>query len=342
MIPEYERSKIATLSATFSQNIVPVDPTNLQVTVYYQGTVKVAASSPTKVTTGQYYKEISIGSDWDLDYYSAVWTGTIAGVDFRRSEQFKVIDSVTETDISVPSSAYCTVNDVLQELSGIDYSVISDYVNILNTRILQTEYRVNNRVGKTFKRTTTAEYLDGTGQTVLTLPNTPVYELSSLAIRASIDTDWWTPTNIAYINCVDHRGISVRTQSTDAVVKESDLLVDCVNGTLTIPPTTTYKESNFYPFWDYTFINGNANIKVAYTYGYDADGIPLDIRMLCAKMVARDFLQLYGDLLSGGSSSISLDGVGRGFGLVPFAGRIQLLDKDINDIISNYRVIGVN
>ena len=342
MIPEYERSKIATITATFSQNIVPVDPTGLQITIYYQGTVKVAASTPTKVAVGQYYKEISISADWDLDYYAAIWTGTIAGVSFRRSQQFKVIDSVSETDVSAPSTAYCSVNDVLKELAGIDYTVITDYVNLLNTRILQAEYRLSNKIHRSLKSATETDYFDGTGTRELTIPNRPITAVSSLAIRVTQGTDWWSPSNIAYIGTTDHRGFEVRTPSTDTEVKAASLLVDCVNGTFIIPMTLTYQETVGYPFWDYTFLALEANIKISYTYGYSAANMPLDIRFLCAKMVAQDFLQVYGDLLSGGGSSVSLDGVSRSFGGIPFGGRLEMLQKDIDEIVSNYRSIGVN
>ena len=50
----FEVTKEASVYVTTSLNNVPVDPTGLQVAIYYNDDVVIAATTPTKVSTGYY------------------------------------------------------------------------------------------------------------------------------------------------------------------------------------------------------------------------------------------------------------------------------------------------
>lgn len=342
MIPEYERGKTATLYTTISQNGVRVDPTTISASVYYKGTVKLTGLTPVKNNIGFYYVEISLSDDWTLDYYSIVWTGTVAGVSFQQSEIFKVIKTVTQEDISLPANSYCSANDVLKELSGVDCTIIPGYLDVIISYIQFMKSRIHARTGRTFETTRITEYQDGNGARQIALNRLPIQTIHSLVIFITTSTKWWEPTRIAYINCTDTQGNVIRTASTPSEYQYADIVVDCINGTVVIPDKVIYAENMAWPFYNYTFYEGLRNVKIDYTYGFTTTNIPDEIRLLNAKMAAVQFLQINGDQLSGGAIGLSTDGFGRSYAGGPFGPRIELLNKDIEEILTTYRRIGVN
>ncbi len=341
-IPTFERGKTATLYCTFSLYRVPVDPVNPLVTIFYQDDVQVAASTPVRISTGHYYYEISIPNTWSIDYYNALWTGTISGTSFKWDQQFKIIKEVTEVEGDLPTGSYCLLADVLRELRGVDLSVIDGIETDITSLIPYAERRLEQKCHRTFKETSEAAYLDGNDSPYMMLPHRPITAVSSVILRVTPNVNWVTFTSIAYINCEDALGQTVRVQSTDAVVQVADLLIDCALGKMIIPERVMYIELKQFPFWNYMFMAGNANVYVAYTWGYDIDSIPEDIRIMCAKMTSIEVLYKAGDQVSGGSVGKSVDGLSRSWPGIPYGNRIDRLQTEIDEIARNYREIGVN
>jgi hypothetical protein len=349
MIPQYGLGLIADLGATFSQDGVPINPTNPRVTIYNNGTEVLPAVTPVQVLdslgnpiTGYYTKQISIPLSWDLGYYDAIWTGLISGIPFSRIDRFEVIEQSNQYPTFVPTWAYCNISDVIEEVKGIDFETLPHWQEWFAKRIIYNVTRVNNKVGRTFNAVTTANYFDGTGTPELNLPYIPILSIDKMVIRITPMIDWWTAQRIRYINCVDHRGVLVRTPDSDADIKNADLLVDCVEGKMRIPERILYLDNQASPFWNYTFLRGVKNIYVSWTYGYTSATIPDDIRLFCAKLTAIDVLRAVGNQLSGGSVNVIANGFSRSYAGVPFAGQINMLQDDIAEIRSNYSMAGVN
>lgn len=341
-IPSYTRGKVARLTATFNDNNVPVDPTNLQVTIYYGSTVKVAASAPTRVSTGHYYKDISIASDWDLDYYAALWTGTYNSVNFKRADIFYVTKEVVEGTVDVPSDAYCTVGDVIRNLRGTNYFHLPNIENDIADIILDMEERVDRKTDQHWKPVTERVYLDGSGTAIQIMPRKPITAVSSCSIRITPNVDYVAFQRIRYTNTRDIHGVAVRSASADSDVQDADLIVDCTAGALIIPERVMYLDMGAFPVWDYTFRQGNKNVVVNYTAGYTAAARPNEITDLCANLVAIEVLEMLADWTARGTVGRSLGGVSTSYGSMAYAARIDRLTAHVEEVVASLRHLGVN
>lgn len=242
---------------------------------------------------------------------------------------------------------YCAWDDVKACLIGLD---VADLPTTLQARIeatyipsLKTE--IDNYCRQNFDLTTITQFFDGSGTEKIILPRRPINNLTNCVLRVIPSISWYTFRRWRHINVVDSQGIIIAIQGgpepignaqppyspSDYVwetdITKADLFVDCANGIITIPPRILYLEMQAIPFWNYTWLKGNANIEVTYTYGYAADNYPLDLKLAAAKLVACQVLLVKGIGISAGTNSMTVDGVSRNFGGTPYAALI----KDFRD-----------
>jgi len=341
MTLSYERGKTAVLYATFSQYGVPVDPTELKIAIYYKGNVIVPPTDMTKISDSYYYYSLNITDDFELDAYSAVYTGKINGIDFKQEETFNVVAYGTLSGIPDTSTYYCTNADVRRELLGVYIDDLDNIDTIIGELILEKQEEVDTLCNTTFSTTQETVWLDGNGLTRLQLPHGNIVSVSTCTIRVVISTAWYNFQNIAYINTLRSDGIEIRTASSESEVEAADLLVDCSSGELIIPPRIMYQQAAAYPFWNYTFPLGVRNVQVEYSHGFSSTTRPRAIRNLCAKLVAREILLRKGDQISGGTTGFSADGFSKSYPGIPYAARLERLEADIERLVQRNRVIGV-
>lgn len=137
---------------------------------------------------------------------------------------------------------------------------------------------------------------------------------------------------------------------------QTDLFVDTKLGKLTIPPRILFLESQAVPFWNYTFLRGEQNIQIDYIYGYsdptqddlllDPGGgtkgnLPLEITQACANLTAKYILMDKGLFMGSGAKAVSIDGVNKQYGEVPYAGQIKYLENQARELLKPYKRLGV-
>lgn len=137
---------------------------------------------------------------------------------------------------------------------------------------------------------------------------------------------------------------------------KADLFIDVTLGRLTVPPRILFLESQAVPFWNYTFLSGVNNIRVQYVYGYsdptqpdlllDPSGstngnLPPEITQACANLTAKYVLLDKGLFSGSGAKSISIDGVSKSFGEMPYEGAITYLETQARELLAPYKRLGV-
>ena len=137
---------------------------------------------------------------------------------------------------------------------------------------------------------------------------------------------------------------------------KSDLFINARLGTLTIPPRILFLEGQGTPFWNYTWLRsgiGGQNVRVKYIYGYSdpnqvdpltestEGNLPREITDATAGLAAKYVLIDKGIFTGSGASSVSVDGVSRSFGEMPYSGYIKHLEEKAKRILSRYKRISV-
>ena len=337
----FVRSNIAKLYCTFSFGGVPVAPTNLQITIYHGDDIVVGPTTMTYISLGYYYYEFTVPETWDEDFYDAVYSGKINSQDFKQEETFKVIAQDTLSGADDPTAEYCDLGDVQAELVGVNYNGLDGIDAIIVEEIYNATHEVDALTNRTWKQARETLYLDGYGTNKIACPKIPINEVHECVLKIVPSVDWYTFAKIVLTNTKLINGVAIATASTSDEFDECDLIVDCITGELTIPERVQYIGSSAFPFWNYTFNEGNKNIKLDLTFGYTSTSRPREIKRLAAKIVAKEVLLRKGDQISGGSTNNSFDGVGSSFQGVPYGDRIDRLDKKIEEIRRRYKKLGI-
>ena len=210
---------------------------------------------------------------------------------------------------------YCSWDDVKACLLGLD---VADMPTTLQTRMEATHIpalknEIDTYCRQNFDSTTITQFFDGSGTEKMILPRRPIKELLNCVLRVIPSISWYTFRRWRNINVVDSEGYQIATQGGpepinsivmppynpgdfifDSDITTADLFVDCANGLLVIPPRILYLEMQAIPFWNYTWLKGNNNIEVQYTYGYASGNYPLDLKLAAAKLVACQLLLIKG------------------------------------------------
>ena len=255
-------------------------------------------------------------------------------------------------------------------------------VDRINNDFIPTAKReVDTYCGENFDLTKVREFYDGNNLPVLPLRHKPIRQVDVVTIRIVPSLKWFFFRRWFYIKNTAHDGTVVSVSGgvepvssvtvplfetpytyptatgltpevpsgntatlidTTAQYERSDLHIDAVNGLLTIPPRVLFIEAQGVPFWNYTWIMGQRNIEVDYSYGYkDIASLPFELRKATAKLVAAKILQVKAMWVSSGAQSISQDGVSKSFSGGAYSNEIKNLKEEAYAILNRYKRITV-
>jgi len=141
-------------------------------------------------------------------------------------------------------------------------------------------------------------------------------------------------------------------EDTRAQYEGTDLFINCGTGLLTIPPRVVFMEGQATPFWNYTWIVASQNVWVEYSYGYSdptitdpligsLGNLPPEITDATAMWACKYILLDKAVTMGAGAKSLSIDGVSRTFGELPYHGVITTLDEQAKRILTRYKTLGV-
>ena len=240
---------------------------------------------------------------------------------------------------------------------------------------------VDSFCGENFDLTRVREFYNGNNMPTLPLKHKPIRQVDVVKIRIVPSMSWFFFRRWFYIKNTAHDGTVVSlsggvepvdpatqplfeapytyltgTGLTPEVMsgntatfsdsteqyERSDLHIDSVNGVLVIPPRVLFIEAQGVPFWNYTWLNGQRNIEVVYSYGYkDIDSLPFELRRASAKLVAAKVLQQKAMWVSAGAKSLSEDGVSKSFGDGAYSTEIKALKEEAYAVLARYKRITV-
>lgn len=347
-----------TYTRVSGEQVDPIDPV---MSIYQDDNLIYGPVAMTKISVGYYFATWAVPNSQPSGNYSAFYEGVVDGLDGQAEEPFTVVSSGSPGPIA--TGFYCSWDDVKTNLLGLDVSdMCANLETVISGAVIQNiKVEIDTYCKQNFDRTNITEFYDGTGTNKIVLKRRPIYQLYNCVLRVIPSISWYTFRRWRHINVVDSQGIQVGYQQggpepinstvmppynpgdytweTDIV--KADLFVDCANGLLTIPPRILYLEMNAIPFWNYTFLRGNANIEVNYDYGYSLSNMPRDLRNASALLVACQVLRIKGMGLSAGTVSMNFADVSRNFGSMPYAGAIEDMRKQAYQILDHFRRISV-
>ena len=290
------------------------------------------------------------------------------------------------------SYLYCTINDVKKQLLGLDVSDIPDcLIDAITTQYIPWAQRdVDSYCGTNFDRTVVEEFYNGSGSQTLILRHRPVREVLNAVLYIIPSAQWFQFRRWFYVQNTDTLGINVSRRGgvepntlttippyvfptglgfsnedanpinqtatfsdSETQYGKSDLFINTTLGTITIPPRILFLEGQAVPFWNYTFLRGDQNIRMKYVYGYsdptqpdeltgEATGnLPRELTDATAKLAAKYVLMAKGMFKSSGATSISIDKVTTNYGEMPYGGQIKYLEETAKAILIRYKRRGV-
>ena len=152
---------------------------------------------------------------------------------------------------------------------------------------------------------------------------------------------------------------SPSTQTADFINNDhqygrSDLFINTTLGTITIPPRILFLEGQAVPFFTYTFLRGIQNVRIRYTFGYSdpsksddlidsaSGNLPPEITEATASLAAAYILKDKGLFMSSGATSVTIDGVSKNYGELPYAGMIKYLQESAYRTLGRYKKLGIS
>lgn len=161
------------------------------------------------------------------------------------------------------------------------------------------------------------------------------------------------PTGLGFLNESANPDLQTATfEDTEQRYGESDLFINVQLGMLTIPPRVLFMDGQAVPFWNYTWLRGVQNCKIRYVYGYSnptttdpliggPGNLPREITDATAMLACRYILLDKAVTMGAGAKTLTIDGVSRTFGELPYEGILKILQDTGYQIVSRYRNVGV-
>lgn len=290
------------------------------------------------------------------------------------------------------SFPYATKDDVKKHLLGLDVSDVPQTLEaaIEDKYLVWAQRDVDSFCGQNFDLTVTEELYNGNGRKTLTLRRRPIREIIECVLYVIPSIKWFRFKRWFYALTVNTTGIRIArpggvapkaenvlppyvfpaglgflSESADpqlqtATFEDSeqrygfaDLFVDVRLGKLTIPPQIIFVESQGVPYWNYTWLVGESNVRVRYVYGYSnpstpdpltgssSGNLPREITDATAMLACRYILLDKAVSMGAGAKTLTIDGVSRTFGELPYEGVLKVLSDTGHQILSRYRLMGV-
>jgi len=239
-----------------------------------------------------------------------------------------------------------------------------------------------------------AQFIDGSGTNKITLPYKNIRDVTTVYIRVLPSSVWYHFAHPRRIDGTEQFAIggqeplpgpperfpvnvaALAAQDVGPIyptgVEDADLLVDTRRQTLIIPPRVLYAGLSI-ALWNYTWVPGDANIEVHYTFGFPptsyvdgkplqfdaatgivkdpsptnsdgsggspidwSSGIPTGISLTVAKLVANHVRRQRWYGLTDGLSSLSVDGASESYGGSPYGGALDTEDEACMKALEKY------
>jgi hypothetical protein len=289
------------------------------------------------------------------------------------------------------SYLYAKKDDVKKHMLGLDISDLPSSLDaaIESKYLVWAQRDIDTYCGQNFDQTVTEEYYDGSGTNMLILRRRPVREILRIRLDIIPPVEWVRFKRWFYIQTQTRTGITVARaggvepapvtseppyvfpaglgfitedsnpvnqtatfSNTDTQYERVDLLVNCEMGMLQIPARVLFMEGQATPFWNYTWLRGNGNVRIKYSYGYTdpattdnliggPGNLPPEITDAAAMWACKYILMDKAVTMGAGAKSLSVDGVSRSFGEMPYEGVIKMLDERAKSIMYRYKMLGV-
>lgn len=242
---------------------------------------------------------------------------------------------------------YCSQEDVFQVGLGLPWSKIdaqfeqvksffpdcTDVPSLVRNRLIPSaESEVDVFLKQTHKPTQVTHFLDGTGTDELWLPYAPILSVDKCAI--------YSIPSVLFLELTRPQ-LTKSLGAVDAAqfYGDADLLFDPETGQLKLP-SRTLQGIAFTPFWNYSWLTGDKNIQVTWTYGFsDPANVPQSFRTGVASIVCIKLLEMLGLEYQGMASYKSgqtAKVVGRERNL-PYADLIMRLDARVRHLLNDYK-----
>lgn len=242
--------------------------------------------------------------------------------------------------------AYIEAQDVLNVLTGIDTSGISDVETLLDSVLIPSaQAEVDRFIGYTIQEKTQTKYFDGNDQVILPLKMRPIQSVSSVVtyyVPYSSVYQTISASEIAKINTVDKYGNTITTESTPG--ESTKLVVNCALGELQVPEAD--QTLRLY-FGTPGFIRGRNNVKVTFTSGYPTANMPQQIKDAAAYISAMLLLVMVGNTEAKGAVSIKIGQVTKQYGsafgktAVAYAGTLDKFEVMTIALLTPFKSITV-
>ena len=208
----------------------------------------------------------------------------------------------------MPSTNYCTIEDVLVWLAGVDTTPLTNKgvnLNGLITRMLPTaKAEMVKNMGQDLVQQERLIRMDGSGLTYITLPFWPVLRVLEAKIFWGYNQLFYSFVNIRHeASQPEFYGIPSEDQG------DADLIVNRDTGRLTINPfSISLQSSSVTPLWNLTWSVQKENVLIKAITGFDGVQYPFpqDVVDAQAKRVAKEIGAMAAQARSGGASSVKI------------------------------------
>ena len=248
---------------------------------------------------------------------------------------------------------FCNPGDVMAKLAGVDtrrfeakiaenmpvppvpgLGTLGSWISYL---ISLEESAVESDLNQPYRPQQITQHLDGNGEVTMYLPFYPIISVEECILNAIISVQWYT---FQYIRYVDSLGFA-----SEQYIYDADLLIDSALGSLTIPPRILYLNTTAVPFWNYTFLKGDRNVSVVYTFGFkNPQCVPDAFRSAVACRVAMKVLYGIGMMAGEGASEVSIENVRTAYSRnhnLPYSDLFDRLDKECKKTLNKWKRITV-
>jgi hypothetical protein len=302
---------------------------------------------------------------------------------------------------------HCSLRQVQALLLGTNLGNFKDcngtldtFESLVNIYIQEATDLVVKFLGSPYDWCFIQQFFDGPGGPQLTLPYKNIRDVTTVYLRILPSQVWYHFGKIRRLDGTENWRIGgqeplptppetfpvdvvAATESSGGAIyatgiEDADMYVDTRRGILTIPPRVLYAGLSL-PMWNYSFIPGQVNVEVHYTFGFpptkyqdgtalvfDADtgmvinpsagpkgdgtgaspidwssGMPTGITTSVARLVANRVRRQGWYNLTNGLSSLSVDGASESYGGEPYGGSLDKEDEATMKGLEKYQRVMV-
>lgn len=235
-------------------------------------------------------------------------------------------------------------------LYGIDTTPLSaagmDIASLLtNTIIPIAQKELDQAMGQTLERETLSGVrMDGAGTWELALPHFPIQTLTKVTVNFGFSRLIYNFQNIRHTaSRLLGTPFDVGDEDNPALAANvCDVFVDRDSGVMHVDLTGSLLSlasmPGSYPVWNVNFTSGQRDIIAAYTHGFPANQMPIDIVAACGMLAAIHLGEMSVGRLTQGATSIKIGAVARTWGNKKLGSLFDLWMNYIESSITYYKI----